>query len=284
MNSAHQGEAICTKLDGEVQRCAQTKPGCEGAVGATTAEAYACAGFFASSPKWCAALNRGMLDDPDNPDTSQYYVNDPYSVYAKWVHQTCPGIYAFPYDDYPSNAGERVSRLWWGTRAPCYLLPFGVTAIARYACFSGRADNMTNVDLLGADGELTELGLLPIGVVGFGCRSFVRIGRGIAYFDRRFALRLNRVRPRRLARLACVRGRRVREGIRSSVGAGLGRRHWHHGRRRLTNFDPSIGRRRCFGLVATRDRAQRMLPSGSRLNTNMSKPPAFWLPARSPNE
>jgi len=30
--------------------------------------------------------------------------------------------------------------------------------IARYAWFSGRADNMTNVDLLGADGELTELG------------------------------------------------------------------------------------------------------------------------------
>lgn len=106
MNAAHQGEAICTKLDGEVQRCAQTQPGCEGAVGATTADAYACAGFFASSPKWCAALNRGMLDDPDNPDTSQYYINDPYSVYAKWVHQTCPGIYAFPYDDYPSNAGE----------------------------------------------------------------------------------------------------------------------------------------------------------------------------------
>jgi hypothetical protein len=32
MNAAHQGEAICTKLDGEVERCAQTKPGCEGAV------------------------------------------------------------------------------------------------------------------------------------------------------------------------------------------------------------------------------------------------------------
>ena len=30
--------------------------------------------------------------------------------------------------------------------------------IEKYAWFSGRADNMTNVDLLGADGQLTELG------------------------------------------------------------------------------------------------------------------------------
>ena len=30
--------------------------------------------------------------------------------------------------------------------------------VARYAWFSGRADNMDNVDLLGADGALTALG------------------------------------------------------------------------------------------------------------------------------
>lgn len=99
----------CHALDSEVERCAASKEGCEGAAGNKTANAYACDGFFGQTmyaPKWCAALNRGMLDDPENKDTSKYYQKAPYNTYAKWVHEACPGIYAFAYDDYPPNAEE----------------------------------------------------------------------------------------------------------------------------------------------------------------------------------
>ena len=106
LNPAHDSEPACHVLDDEIARCATTKSGCEGASGASTAEAFACSGFFASSPKWCAALNRGTLDDPDSTDLSIYYKNEPYNDYAKWVHGICPGIYAFAYDDYPSGAQE----------------------------------------------------------------------------------------------------------------------------------------------------------------------------------
>jgi hypothetical protein len=99
----------CHALDAEVQRCATTKPGCEGAAGNNTSNVYACDDFFGqtmNAPKWCAALNRGMLDDPDNKDTTAYYQKPPYNTYSQWVHQACPGIYAFAYDDYPPNAEE----------------------------------------------------------------------------------------------------------------------------------------------------------------------------------
>lgn len=96
----------CHALDAVVDACATTKPGCEGAAGNHTANAYACDEFFAASPKWCAAVNRGMLDDPDNKDTTVYYQKPPFNTYSKWVHQVCPGIYAFAYDDYPPNAEE----------------------------------------------------------------------------------------------------------------------------------------------------------------------------------
>ena len=68
---------------------------------------YACSGaFFSQSAKWCAALNRNMLDVPDSTDTRAFYRGWPFNTYSKWVHDVCPGLYAFPYDDYPSNAGE----------------------------------------------------------------------------------------------------------------------------------------------------------------------------------
>lgn len=98
------GQPYCQALDAEVARCATSKAGCEGALGNDTANAYACDAFFSESPIWCAALNRGMLDDPDSKDTSAYYKKAPYNTYAKWVHDVCPGIYAFAYDDYPANA------------------------------------------------------------------------------------------------------------------------------------------------------------------------------------
>jgi hypothetical protein len=95
----------CHALDSQVQACTAIA-GCEGAAGNTTANAYACDSFFGGSPKWCAAVNRGMLDDPDNKDTTKYYQKAPFNTYSQWVHQVCPGIYAFAYDDYPPNAEE----------------------------------------------------------------------------------------------------------------------------------------------------------------------------------
>lgn len=107
MDAENQSGEFCTRLDAEIARCAATQSECAGASGATTGEAYACSGaFFSASPKWCAALNRGMVDDPDSTDLGAYYQSEPYNTYSKWVHEVCPGIYAFPYDDYPSNVGE----------------------------------------------------------------------------------------------------------------------------------------------------------------------------------
>ncbi len=101
-----QGTPYCTALDAEIAKCVADEPDCAGAADATTTDVYACTGFFGGSPKWCAALNRHMLSDPDSNQIALYYQTAPYNTYAKWVHQVCPGIYAFPYDDYPSNAGE----------------------------------------------------------------------------------------------------------------------------------------------------------------------------------
>jgi hypothetical protein len=100
MNGANQGKPYCHALDTAIAQCAN-KPGCAPG-GASTTDAYSCRSgtFFGTSPKWCAALNRGMLDDPDNANSTLYYQKAPYNSYAKWVHGICPGIYAFPYDDY----------------------------------------------------------------------------------------------------------------------------------------------------------------------------------------
>ncbi len=106
MNGANQSGEFCHRLDSEIAYCVSADAECAGADGATTGDAYSCAGFFAGSPKWCAALNRGMVDDPESTDLGAYYQNEPYNTYAQWVHQVCPGIYAFAYDDYPSSVGE----------------------------------------------------------------------------------------------------------------------------------------------------------------------------------
>jgi hypothetical protein len=99
---------VCTRLDSEIARCASLYPGVCTPGSATTAQVYACsAPFFDGSAKWCAALNRGMLDAPDSTTVSQYYnTGRPYNQYAKWVHQQCGAVYAFPYDDYPMAANQ----------------------------------------------------------------------------------------------------------------------------------------------------------------------------------
>ncbi len=99
-NPVNQGNALCHLLDGAIASC----PGCPKD---TTTNAWMCAGQYANEPRWCAALHRGMVSAPDDPDQAHYYVNPPYSTYARWVHQVCPDIYAFPYDDWLSHGGFR---------------------------------------------------------------------------------------------------------------------------------------------------------------------------------
>jgi hypothetical protein len=100
LNPANQANAFCHALDGAIASCAQCPA-------ATTPEVYACNGPYTNEARWCAALNRGMVSDPDNADQGLYYQTAPYNTYAKWVHQVCPNIYAFPYDDWLSHGGFR---------------------------------------------------------------------------------------------------------------------------------------------------------------------------------
>ncbi|SEN27248.1 Beta-1,3-glucanase [Stigmatella aurantiaca] len=99
---------VCTRLDGEIARCASKYPGQCNPGTAKTAQAYACSPpFFDMSAKWCAALNRGTVDMPDSTDVSKYYnTGKPYNQYAKWVHQQCGAVYGFAYDDYPMAANQ----------------------------------------------------------------------------------------------------------------------------------------------------------------------------------
>jgi hypothetical protein len=105
----NQAKPYCLALDAKIGQCAGDPKyaGCAGAAGATTPQAYACSGFFGGTPKWCAALNRGMIDDPESKNAALYYLTAPFNTYASWVHTACPGIYAFPYDDYgnPNESG-----------------------------------------------------------------------------------------------------------------------------------------------------------------------------------
>lgn len=100
--------SVCSRLDSEVARCASRYPGQCNPGGDKTPQVYACSGgFFATSAKWCAAITRGMVDNPDSLDVSQYYkTGRPYNLYAKWIHDQCGAVYSFAYDDYPMDAGQ----------------------------------------------------------------------------------------------------------------------------------------------------------------------------------
>lgn len=139
----NKAKPYCHALDAQIQQCIDQHPdtcGVAGKLGSGTPEVYGCAGYFDSQPpncmpasetchlegnKWCAALNRGMLGAPDDPDASKYYQNGPHNTYAKWVHDTCPGIYAFAYDDYPANANESGFRACKAPRLDVTFCPAG---------------------------------------------------------------------------------------------------------------------------------------------------------------
>jgi len=112
-------KSFCKLLDSQIAKCVgdpETYPMCADAKdnGNTTPDVYACQKYFSTGPppdsnvgnQWCAALNRNTLDDPKNPDAT-FYEGTAINQYAKWVHETCPGIYAFPYDDFLSQGGDR---------------------------------------------------------------------------------------------------------------------------------------------------------------------------------
>jgi len=140
---ANRAGAFCHALDTTLQSCEMQNAstcGVASQLGNGTPEVYSCAGYFDSQPpncspasttchldgnKWCAALNRGMLAQPTSTNTALYYQTAPYNTYAKWVHDTCPGIYAFPYDDYPSVAGESGFRSCTADRLDITLCPGG---------------------------------------------------------------------------------------------------------------------------------------------------------------
>jgi len=139
----NQPRAFCHALDAPLATCESQNAstcGIAGLLGNGTPSVYGCSGYFDSQPascspasttchldgnKWCAALNRGMLGQPDSTNTALYYKTAPFNAYAKWVHDTCPGIYAFPYDDYPSGAGESGFRSCTADRLDITFCPGG---------------------------------------------------------------------------------------------------------------------------------------------------------------
>ena len=105
LNPQASSDPFCHALDAQVSSCASEYSACSAGSGSSTAEVYSCSGsFFSNSPEYCAALNRGVLASPaaTTPATS-FYQTPPFNAYAQWVHGQCPGIYAFPYDDFGSS-------------------------------------------------------------------------------------------------------------------------------------------------------------------------------------
>jgi hypothetical protein len=105
LTTPNKSDPYCHALDAQVTSCAQQYGDCAGATGSSTTEVYSCSGsFFGNNPQYCAAINRGVLASPGaSTPASAFYQNPPFNTYAKWVHETCPGIYAFPYDDFGSS-------------------------------------------------------------------------------------------------------------------------------------------------------------------------------------
>jgi hypothetical protein len=125
----HRSEAFCKALDAPAKRALST-PRCRDdldrwvAAGhdrnqpGTTPAVYACTDFWASSAFCCALVNRGVVDAAAPDDKCNFYDAEPHNVYAHWVHQRCPQIYAFPYDDSGDHGGfkqcaTRELRITW---------------------------------------------------------------------------------------------------------------------------------------------------------------------------
>jgi hypothetical protein len=100
-DAANTAKPVCHALDASVAACAAGTPGCIDVAGATTADAYNCDRSFGDKPQLCAAINRGVLAAPETTTAATFYgASTPHNAYAAWLHAICPGLQAFPYDDY----------------------------------------------------------------------------------------------------------------------------------------------------------------------------------------
>jgi hypothetical protein len=90
-----------------------------GAPTGTTPSVYACSDFWSTSSFCCAIVNRGVVTSGSPTDACTFYNGaDPFNSYSQWVHGKCPGIYAFPYDDFAGQSGfhqcnARELRITW---------------------------------------------------------------------------------------------------------------------------------------------------------------------------
>lgn len=73
----------------------------------TTQDAFLGTGVLATNPRFCAAINRHVLDDPaDWNDPAKFFLAEPYNWYAKFFHEHGLGkkAYGFCYDDVGDQA------------------------------------------------------------------------------------------------------------------------------------------------------------------------------------
>jgi hypothetical protein len=115
-DAANQSNDYCKALDTTAQQ-ALLLPKCQTARDAwlakghtaseigTTPSVYACRDFWSSSAFCCAVVNRGVVAETDPEDPCRFYKTAPFNTYAQWVHQQCPMIYAFAYDDAAGQSG-----------------------------------------------------------------------------------------------------------------------------------------------------------------------------------
>jgi len=122
----HANDPYCKALDASAQQ-ALSHPKCQQDLASwggspsqigTTPSVYGCRDFWATSAFCCALVNRGMVGAADPFDVCAFYESTPYNTYARWVHERCPQIYAFPYDDAGEQGGyhqcqTRELRITW---------------------------------------------------------------------------------------------------------------------------------------------------------------------------
>jgi hypothetical protein len=130
LDPANRGKPMCTLLDSkatealQLAQCQNDLAAWRGRVGTgepigTTPNVYNCSQFWSSSAFCCAIVNRGVVGSATPNNVCTFYQDGvPHNEYARWVHDKCPVIYAFPYDDSGDQGGflqcpTRELRITW---------------------------------------------------------------------------------------------------------------------------------------------------------------------------
>lgn len=177
-------DPMCGKLDRIIRTCADSYADCAAAGGATTVDVYGCSGSFFSSPsrydpegkKYCAAINRGILEKAENQKTKDFYPDDgTFNDYAAFVHAVTGSIFAFSYDDYPDglNQGGYVNC----RESTQYVVEFCPDPAARSYSHLGNSSlfGVLDTDVFkfsGRKGEKVTLGLEPVSTPGTESESY----------------------------------------------------------------------------------------------------------------